>query len=108
MLNWVIDFSLRHRTLVILMAFGFAGLGLFSLGHLDIDAFPDTTPVQIQINTVAPRSRPKRPNAKSLSPWSRRSVVCQAWRSSVLSRSSASRKLSSLLQTARTSISPGR
>jgi cobalt-zinc-cadmium resistance protein CzcA len=59
MLNWVIDFSLRHRTLIILMAFGFAGLGLFSLGHLDIDAFPDTTPVQIQINTVAPALSPE-------------------------------------------------
>ena len=59
MLNWVIDFSLRHRTLVILTALGFAGLGLFSLGHLDIDAFPDTTPVQIQINTVAPALSPE-------------------------------------------------
>jgi len=54
MLNWLIDFSLRHRMLVILAA-GLAGIaGIFSLQQLDIDAFPDTTPVQIQINTVAP------------------------------------------------------
>src|SRR3990167_1437965 len=59
MLNWVIDFSLRHRALVILTAACFAGLGLFSLGHLDIDAFPDTTPVQIQVNTVAPALSPE-------------------------------------------------
>ena len=54
MLNWLIDFSLRHRALVILAAGLFAVVGAFSLAQLDIDAFPDTTPVQIQINTVAP------------------------------------------------------
>lgn len=54
MLNWLIDVSLRHRALVILTAVLFAVIGLFSLQQLDIDAFPDTTPVQIQINTVAP------------------------------------------------------
>lgn len=54
MLNWLIDFSLRHRVLVILVAALFAVVGVFSLQQLDIDAFPDTTPVQIQINTVAP------------------------------------------------------
>ncbi len=53
MLNWIIDFSLRHRALVILCAAGFAVLGGLSLRYLDIDAFPDTTPVQVQINTVA-------------------------------------------------------
>ncbi|MFO0978919.1 MAG: CusA/CzcA family heavy metal efflux RND transporter [Planctomycetaceae bacterium] len=54
MLNWLIDFSLKHRALVILAAGLFAVAGVFSLQQLDIDAFPDTTPVQIQINTVAP------------------------------------------------------
>jgi heavy metal efflux system protein len=54
MLNWLIDFSLKHRAMVILAAGLFAVVGVFSLQQLDIDAFPDTTPVQIQINTVAP------------------------------------------------------
>ncbi|HBN78774.1 MAG TPA: CusA/CzcA family heavy metal efflux RND transporter [Planctomycetaceae bacterium] len=54
MLNWLIDFSLRHRALVILGTGLFALVGVFSLQQLNIDAFPDTTPVQIQINTVAP------------------------------------------------------
>ena len=53
MLNWIIDFSLRHRLLIILGAAAFAVLGGLSLRYLDIDAFPDTTPVQVQINTVA-------------------------------------------------------
>ncbi|MCC7086522.1 MAG: efflux RND transporter permease subunit [Pirellulales bacterium] len=59
MLNWIIDFSLRHRFLVIAVALAFAAIGAVSLGHLDIDAFPDTTPVQIQINTVAPSLSPE-------------------------------------------------
>ena len=54
MLNWLIDFSLRHRAAVIVATVVFAAVGVFSLQQLDIDAFPDTTPVQIQINTTAP------------------------------------------------------
>lgn len=54
MLNWIIDASLRHRATVILSVAMLAVVGVFSLQFLDIDAFPDTTPVQIQINTVAP------------------------------------------------------
>src|SRR6185369_10586653 len=53
MLNWIIDFSLRHRLLVIAAVLGLAAIGGLSLRYLDIDAFPDTTPVQVQINTVA-------------------------------------------------------
>lgn len=53
-LNRIIDFSLRHRFLVVLGAVIFACAGAMSLQYLDIDAFPDTTPVQVQINTVAP------------------------------------------------------
>src|SRR5436853_599360 len=59
MLNWIIDFSLRHRLLVILAAAAFAVAGGLSLRYLDIDAFPDTTPVQVQINTVAPALGPE-------------------------------------------------
>src|SRR5262245_62280166 len=53
MLNWIIDASLRHRFLVILGAVAFAIIGGLSLRRLDIDAFPDTTPVQVQINATA-------------------------------------------------------
>ena len=38
MLNWLIDFSLKHRALVILVALLFAVIGGFSLRQLDIDA----------------------------------------------------------------------
>ncbi len=59
MLNWVIDFSLRHRALVIVGVLVCALAGAVSLRYLDIDAFPDTTPVQVQINTVAPALGPE-------------------------------------------------
>jgi cobalt-zinc-cadmium resistance protein CzcA len=59
MLNWVIEFSLRHRFFVILAAAVCAVAGALSLRYLDIDAFPDTTPVQVQINTVAPALGPE-------------------------------------------------
>ena len=59
MLNWIIEFSLRHRVLVILVTTACAVGGALSLPYLDIDAFPDTTPVQVQINTVAPSLGPE-------------------------------------------------
>ena len=58
MLNAVITWSLRHRFLVIALALGLVLTGAYSLAHLPIDAFPDTTPVQVQINTVAPTLSP--------------------------------------------------
>src|SRR6478735_2883180 len=59
MLKWIIDFSLRHRFAVIVAALAAAAFGAVSMFHLDIDAFPDTTPVQVQINTVAPALGPE-------------------------------------------------
>ncbi len=59
MLNRIIDFSLRHRALVLLMVAALAAVGAVSLRHLDVDAFPDTTPIQVQINTVAPALGPE-------------------------------------------------
>ncbi|KYF82381.1 cation transporter, partial [Sorangium cellulosum] len=58
MLNAVITWSLRHRLLVILASIGLSLAGILALRRLPIDAFPDTTPVQVQINTVAPALSP--------------------------------------------------
>ncbi len=58
MLNAIIIWSLRHRFLVIALSFALVLTGAYSLAHLPIDAFPDTTPVQVQINTVAPTLSP--------------------------------------------------
>ena len=59
MLNWIIDFALRHRALVIVTALALAVGGGVSMHYLDIDAFPDTTPVQVQINPTAPALGPE-------------------------------------------------
>ena len=51
MINQILEFSLRQRALVLLMAVGLQGAGLWSAVHLPIDAVPDITGVQVQINT---------------------------------------------------------
>ena len=58
MLSWIISASLRHRLAVILLWAGVAIAGVLAFRRLPLDAFPDTTPVQIQVNTVAPALSP--------------------------------------------------
>ncbi len=58
-LNRIIDFSLRNRLLVVMGVVAAAVAGAVSLQRLDIDAFPDTTPVQVQINSTAPALSPE-------------------------------------------------
>jgi cobalt-zinc-cadmium resistance protein CzcA len=59
MLNKIIEWSLEHRFLVILATIIFTGGSLFAVGAINIDAFPDTTPVQVQINASAPGLAPE-------------------------------------------------
>ncbi|MCU0784950.1 MAG: efflux RND transporter permease subunit [Verrucomicrobia bacterium] len=54
MLNWLITTSLKNRLLVAVLAAVLILVGGRSLTNLPIDAFPDTTPVQVQINTTVP------------------------------------------------------
>ena len=58
-LNTIIDLSLRNRVLVLLGVLAAGVAGMFALRNLDIDAFPDTTPVQVQINTTVPALSPE-------------------------------------------------
>jgi len=58
MLNWIIEASLRHRKLVILLSLALVVTGLFSLRQLSFDAFPDVTDVMVQVNTIAPSLSP--------------------------------------------------
>src|SRR5438046_9282591 len=59
MLNVIISWSLRNRFAVLTGAVCLVVLGSFSLGRLNLDVFPDTTPVQVQINTVTPGLGPE-------------------------------------------------
>lgn len=59
MLSQIIEWSLNNRLLVLFLSLLLVLTGLWSLKELPIDAFPDTTPVQIQINTVTPSLSPE-------------------------------------------------
>ncbi len=59
MLERLIAVALRNRLLVVLLFLVAFGVGLWSLLRLPVDAFPDTTPVQVQINTTAPALGPE-------------------------------------------------
>jgi len=58
MLAKLLQFSIRHRWLVILAALAMAALGAYNFKRLPIDAVPDITNVQVQINTSAPGYSP--------------------------------------------------
>jgi cobalt-zinc-cadmium resistance protein CzcA len=50
--------SIRHRWLVLLATFVMASVGLYHARSLPIDAVPDITNVQVQVNTEAPGYTP--------------------------------------------------
>jgi cobalt-zinc-cadmium resistance protein CzcA len=54
MLEKIIAWSLSHRIAVLAGAAVVCLVGWVAVNRLVVDAFPDTTPVQVQINTVAP------------------------------------------------------
>ena len=54
MIDRVLEFALRQRAAVLLGVFALLGLGVWSAVHLPIDAVPDITGVQVQINTEIP------------------------------------------------------
>ena len=51
MISAILEFSLRQRAVVFLGTIALLGVGLWSAFHLSIDAVPDITGVQVQINT---------------------------------------------------------
>lgn len=68
MLNSLIEASLKNRFVVLLIAALLIVVGVRSAFHLPLDAFPDTTPIQVQINTAAPELSPRRSSGSSPSP----------------------------------------
>ncbi|MFH0133175.1 CusA/CzcA family heavy metal efflux RND transporter [Variovorax sp. VaC1] len=58
MFERIIRFSIEQRWLILLAVLGMAALGVFSYQKLPIDAVPDITNVQVQINTAAPGYSP--------------------------------------------------
>ena len=68
LLNNVIAWSLRNRIVVVAATLLLAAFGALAWMNLDIDAFPDTTPVQVQINTPAAGLAPEEVERQITSP----------------------------------------
>lgn len=58
MFERIIRIAVELRWLVLLAVLGMAGLGIYSYQELPIDAVPDITNVQVQVNTAAPGYSP--------------------------------------------------
>ncbi|PBS12461.1 CusA/CzcA family heavy metal efflux RND transporter [Lysobacteraceae bacterium NML93-0792] len=58
MLERIVRFSIRHRWMMLVLTLGLIGVGIWSFTRLPIDATPDITNVQVQINTEAPGYSP--------------------------------------------------
>lgn len=59
MLNRLLEFSVRQRVFVLLATLVLVGIGVWSALRLPIDAVPDITNVQVQINTAVPAFAPE-------------------------------------------------
>lgn len=58
MLEKIIELSIRQHVAVLVAALLLAAIGVYGFGRLKIDAVPDITNVQVQINTAAPGFSP--------------------------------------------------
>ena len=58
MINAIVRLSIERRYLVMTLMLALIGIGIWSYQHLPIDAVPDITNVQVQINTEAPGYSP--------------------------------------------------
>ncbi|KAA6160059.1 efflux RND transporter permease subunit, partial [Pseudomonas veronii] len=58
MFERIIRFAIEQRIVVMIAVLIMAGIGIYSYQKLPIDAVPDITNVQVQINTAAPGYSP--------------------------------------------------
>ena len=58
MLERILKFSIRQRWMVLMATVAVAALGVYNYRRLPIDAVPDITNVQVQVNTEAPGFSP--------------------------------------------------
>jgi heavy metal efflux system protein len=59
MISRILLFAVHQRWLVVLLSLAAAAFGAYSLSRLPIDAVPDITNNQVQINTTAPSLSPQ-------------------------------------------------
>ena len=108
MLTWIIDTSLRNRWLVIGASGALVVAGLLSFRALPVDAFPDTTPIQVQINATATALTPVEVERQITIPIEQALAGLPGWRSCARFRNLAFLRSRFVSATAPTCGSPGR
>jgi Cu/Ag efflux pump CusA len=58
MIDKILEFAVRQRVLVLMGALALLLVGLWSANKLPMDAIPDITGVQVQLNTTVPALAP--------------------------------------------------
>jgi len=81
MINSILDFSLKNRFLVVMGALLLLGAGIFSALHLPVDAVPDITNTQVQVNTAVPGLAPEETEKLVTYPLELALAGIQGWRS---------------------------
>lgn len=59
MIDRILEFSLKNRVLIAILAVAISGAGLLAVLRLPIDAFPDVSPVLVQVITETPGLAPE-------------------------------------------------
>ncbi len=59
MIDRILEFSLKNRVLVAILAVAISGAGILAVSRLPIDAFPDVSPVLVQVITETPGLAPE-------------------------------------------------
>src|SRR5208282_1763121 len=59
MLNWIVHFSLRFRGVVVALAIGLTGYGVYTAAHAKLDVLRNFVPPEVSVETEAPGLSPE-------------------------------------------------
>ena len=59
MLNWIVQFSLRFRGVVVALACVLTGYGIYTAAHAKLDVLPNFVPPEVEVETEAPGLSPE-------------------------------------------------
>jgi cobalt-zinc-cadmium resistance protein CzcA len=106
MLERIIRFAIAHRWLMLLLTLALIALGAWSFRQLPIDATPDITNVQVQINTEAPGYSPLEAEQRVTFPIETAMAGLPAWTTRARCRATGCRRSPWCSRTAPTCTSP--
>jgi len=79
MFERLIRFAIEQRIVVMIAVLIMAGIGVYSYQKLPIDAVPDITNVQVQVNTAASVTLRWKPNSELPFQLKRQWLACRAF-----------------------------